>query len=146
MEISTYCQKRYCISCQSEQEHRFVYLDRYLKSGRCLTCNYEFNNKDSLFDIYVHDTIERMLCTPLQIFRSFGRLSSANARRRSKREGAIARLIKLIGNEIRNVNQIWGTYDFDSNSTVAIRQTKLFICLTKFWGKKFISVLKRIAR
>lgn len=146
MEIHTHYQKRYCIFCRSEQEHQFIYLDRYLKSGRCLSCNHKFNNRDDLFDVYVHDTIERILSKPLRIFRNFGRLHSAQPHPSAKKSGWIPTCIKLIGDEVRNVHQIWSTYDFDSNSTVAIHQTELFICLTKFWGKKFKSILKRIVR
>ena len=146
MEIKTHHQKRYCVSCRSEQKHRFIYLGRYLKSGRCLSCGYEFNNRDTLFDIYVHDMMERILTKPLRMFRKFRRLSSADFPQSAERRKFIPKCIKLVGDEIQNVNQIWGEYDFDSNNTIAVRQAELLVYLTRFWGKKFKSVCKRITR
>ena len=144
METKTHTQKRYCVCCRKEQEHIFVYLDKYLKSSRCLTCNLEYNNKDALFDLYIHDRLERILSTALSFFQYFTGAPQSNPPQDSSKRTLIKDLIKVPLIEFRNVNQIWSNYDFDNNHTVALKQRKLFFCLTKFWSKKLKTVFQRI--
>jgi hypothetical protein len=144
MDIKTHNQKRYCVSCQKEQEHLLIYLDKYLKSGRCLTCNQEFNNKDILFDVYVHDTPERFQKKSLRFYHDFMSPRHSKSSKKISRFRMIMDLFKVPFKEFYNVNQIWGNYDYDSRNTVSIRQTKLFINITKYWGRKFRQLQKRL--
>ena len=146
MDIKKHCQKRYCVSCRNEHEHLLIYLDRYLKSGRCLTCNQEFNNKDILFDAYVHDTPERYHTKSLRFYRDFLSPYHSKSPKNINRFRMLLDLFKVPFKEFYNVNQIWGNYDFDRQNTVTIRQTKLFISLTVFWGRKFRQMQRRITK
>ncbi len=60
---------RYCLKCGDETNHELIYLDKYLKAGRCLICNQQFDNRNFLISIYYQDFVERILLKPLKIYK-----------------------------------------------------------------------------
>jgi hypothetical protein len=69
LEEVNYVGIRYCIKCEEETDHELIYLDKYLKAGRCLSCNQTFDNRGILIHIYYHDLLtESILLKPLMLY------------------------------------------------------------------------------
>ncbi|MGE5582367.1 MAG: hypothetical protein ACM3X9_07495 [Bacillota bacterium] len=69
LEQISYIGIRYCLKCDDETDHELIYLDKYLKAGRCLTCNQIFDNRGILIRTYYRDFVERILMKPLKIYK-----------------------------------------------------------------------------
>ncbi|MGE5604124.1 MAG: hypothetical protein ACM3YE_00345 [Bacteroidota bacterium] len=69
LEKISYIGIRYCLKCGDETDHELIYLDKYLKAGRCLTCNQVFDNRGILIGAYYHDFVERVLMKPFKIYK-----------------------------------------------------------------------------
>jgi hypothetical protein len=115
MNITEYKQYRYCLTCRKETEHTFIYLDQYLKAGQCESCKEEFNNKENLLNIYLHDMIERVLSKPLHFYHEFEHLPSSKKLQISTYNRLMKRLLKKPAKELQNISQIWGKYEFHRN-------------------------------
>lgn len=103
---------RYCFRCKEETDHELVYLEQYLKAGRCLICGAEFNNRGNLFKVYIHDLIERILTKPYRVYYEFETQPVKSKRRLSLYKDMIKRVFVKPSAEIQNLIQIWRKYRF----------------------------------
>lgn len=74
MEKINFVGIRYCLKCGDETEHELIYLDKYLKAGRCILCNQQFDNRGILMRIYYQDFAERVLIKPLKIYKDLKKI------------------------------------------------------------------------
>ncbi|MFH1487414.1 MAG: hypothetical protein ABII06_00770 [Pseudomonadota bacterium] len=115
MNIVHYKGLRYCLKCQEETEHVLIYLDHYLKAGRCTSCGEEFNNRENLLNIYLHDMFERILSKPFRVFQEVEVLLPPSKKQISNYNQLIKRMIGKPSREIQNLSQILKKYDFGEN-------------------------------
>lgn len=112
MEKISFMGIRYCLSCRKETDHELIYLDKYLKAGRCLSCNETFDNRGNLIRIYYHDLLlESILFKPAMLYREVEN-STQSQRKITFFLKVIARFFKELKNEISNFRQMYLRHKF----------------------------------
>ena len=121
MHVTHAKRRRYCLSCQQETDHVLIYLDNYLKAGRCISCGEEFNNKENLLNIYLHDMVERVLSKPLRVYQKVEHWPPSPVKDISAYKGLIKGILSKPPKEFVNIVQILKEYEFpekeENNST-----------------------------
>ena len=112
MNIIQYKGFRYCLKCQEETEHILIYLDHYLKAGRCTSCGEEFNNRENLLNIYLHDMLERILSKPFRVYQEVEVSPVPSKKQIAAYNRLFKRALGKPSRELQNLSQILKKYDF----------------------------------
>lgn len=111
MEKTSFVGIRYCLKCGDETEHELIYLDKYLKAGRCLQCNEEFDNRGFLVRVYYQDFVERTLTKSLKIYKDLKKLPKSRKRFWLFMQ-FIGQILKEPQKELSNLRQMYKRYHF----------------------------------
>jgi hypothetical protein len=97
-----------------------IFLDRYLKGGRCTSCGDEFDNRENLLNVYLHDAFERFLSKPLRVYQEVEHWPPPRKKQLSTYTKLIKRAFGKPTRELQNLGQIWKRSDFgEQNETHA---------------------------
>ena len=118
MNIIQYKGLRYCLNCREESEHVLIYLDHYLKAGRCTCCGEEFNNRENLLNVYLHDMFERILSKPFRVYQEVDVWPTPSKRQITTYNQLIKRALGKPSREFQNLSQILKKYDFEKKMEI----------------------------
>ena len=112
---------RYCFKCQEETEHILIYLDHYLKAGRCSSCGEEFNNRENLLNIYLHDMFERILSKPYRVFQEVDVSPRPSRQQIASYNRLFRRALGKPSRELHNLGQILKRYNFEEPGQIMMK-------------------------
>jgi hypothetical protein len=111
LKETNYTGIRYCLQCGDETDHELIYLDKYLKAGRCLLCNQQFDNRGFLIRVYYHDFVERVLTKPLKIYQDLEK-SPKGLKKFSLFMKYVGQIFSEPKKELRNLHQMYKRHIF----------------------------------
>ena len=115
MKVTKYTGIRYCTNCGEETEHTLIYLDQYLKAGKCNDCSDEFNNRENLLNVYMKDLFERFLSKPYRVSQQYSNMPTSRKKHMMISCELMKSLVSKPAREARNLSQIWRKQDFDNH-------------------------------
>ena len=114
MGVTKYDGIRYCLKCRKETEHTLIYLDKYLKAGKCSICGDEFNNRENLLNVYMKDMFERFLSKPYRVSLAYSYMPTSRKKHVLISCELMKSLVSKPAREARNLTQIWRKQRFNN--------------------------------
>ena len=115
MKVTKYNGVRYCINCREETDHTLIYLDRYLKAGKCNDCGDEFNNRENLLDAYMKDMFERFLSKPYRVTQQYSYMPTSGKKHMLISCELMKSFFSKPAREAHNLSQIWRKQTFNNH-------------------------------